>query len=105
MRIGIDYVFQDSFQMKDVYSSEKKEISVYLKSRLSKNWSAEGRYRYNLLKTNRGPLETYGVLRYDNECTAFELVGSKSHTFDRNYRGSTSITFRFFLKTLGGFGQ
>lgn len=105
LRVGIDYVFQDSFKMKDTYSSEKKEISVYVRSRLSKNWSAEGRYRYNFLKPYRGALETHGVLRYDNECTAVEIVGSKSYTFDRNYKGGTSINVRLFLKTLGGIGQ
>lgn len=105
LRVGIDYLFQEAFQMKNIYYSPKKEISIYVHSRLSKNWSAEGRYRYNLLKPNRGALETYGVLRYDNECTAVELVGSKSYTYDRNYRGNTSMKVRFYLKTLGGFGQ
>ncbi len=105
LSVGIDYLFQDSFRMKNIYSTAKKEISIFAKSRLTKNWSAEARHRYNLLKPNRGALETYGVLRYDNECTAVELVGKKSYTYDRNYRGSTSISVRFYLKTIGGFGQ
>ena len=104
-RIGLNYLFQDSFQLGDVYSSAKKEVSVYLRSQLTKNWSLEGRYRYNLLKTDRGPLETYGILRYDNECAAVEFEASKSYTQDRNYKGDTSITMRIYLKTLGGFGQ
>ena len=105
MRVGIDYLFQDAFQMKNIQFSAKKEVSFYVNSRLTKNWSAEGRDRYNLLKPNRGALEAYGSLRYDNECTAVELVGSKSYTYDRNYRGNTSIKVKLYLKTLGGIGQ
>lgn len=105
LRIGLNYLFQDSFRFGDVYSTAKKEVSVYVRSRLTKNWSLEGRYRYNLLKSDRGPLETYGILRYDNECAAVEFEASKSYTHDRNYKGDTSITMRFYLKTLGGFGQ
>ncbi len=104
-RIGLNYLFQDSFRFGDVYSTAKKEVSVYVRSRLTKNWSLEGRYRYNLLKSDRGPLETYGILRYDNECAAVEFEAGKSYTHDRNYKGDTSITMRFYLKTLGGFGQ
>jgi len=104
-RIGLNYLFQDSFHLGEVYSNPKKEVSVYVRSRLTKNWSLEGRYRYNLLKSDRGPLETYGILRYDNECAAVEFETGKSYTHDRNYKGDTSITMRFYLKTLGGFGQ
>ncbi len=105
LRVGVEYLFQDAFVMKNINYAPKKEISLYARSRLTKNWSAEGRYRYNLLKENKGALETYGVLRYDNECTAVELVGSKSYTHDRNYHGDTSVMIRVYLKTLGGFGQ
>ena len=77
-------------------------MTFYGISKLTKNFSAEARYRYNLIRDQKGPLESEALLRYDNECTTFEVGVSKSFTQDRNYRGDTSVSFRLYLKTLGG---
>ena len=102
LRLGINYLFQNAYQLGHQRFSEKKEITFYGRSQLSKNFSAEARYRYNLRKEHKGPLESEALLRYDNECTTFEMGISKSFTEDRNYRGNTSVNFRLYLKTLGG---
>lgn len=102
LRLGINYLFQDAYQLGDQFFSEKKEITFYGRSQLTRNFSGEARYRYNLKRDRKGPLESEAILRYDNECTTFEVGVSKSFTKDRNYRGNTSVNFRLYLKTLGG---
>ena len=102
LRLGVDYLFQDAYQLGQQQFREQKEITFYGRTKLTKNFSAEGRYRYNLKKNRKGPLESEALLRYDNECTTFEMSVSKSFTQDRNYRGNTSFNFRLYLKTLGG---
>ncbi|MBO7484115.1 MAG: LPS assembly protein LptD [Alphaproteobacteria bacterium] len=102
LRLGINYLFQDSYRLGQQKFDEEKEITFFGRSQLTKNFSTEARYRYNLLKDKKGPLESEALLRYDNECTTFEMGVSKSFTKDRNYRGNTSVNFRLYLKTLGG---
>ena len=102
LRLGVNYLFQDAYRLGQQTFSEKKEVTFYGRSKLTKNFSAEARYRYNLLRDQKGPLESEALLRYDNECTTFEIGVSKSFTQDRNYRGDTSVNFRLYLKTLGG---
>ncbi len=105
LRIGIDYLSQEGYTMSDKHFTSKKEYTLFGRSQLTKDLSLTGKYRYNLLKTQRGPLETSVVLRYDHDCATVELEGSKSYTKDRNYHGNTSVSMRFYLKTLGGIGQ
>ncbi|MGN0919229.1 MAG: LPS export ABC transporter permease LptF [Alphaproteobacteria bacterium] len=102
LRLGINYLFQDAYRLGQQSFSEKKEVTFYGRSQLTKNFSAEARYRYNLIRDEKGPLESEALLRYDNECTTFEIGVSKSFTQDRNYHGDTSVNFRLYLKTLGG---
>lgn len=102
LRLGVNYLFQDAYQLGDQSFSEKREVTFYGRSQLTRNFSAEARYRYNLRRDQKGPLESEAILRYDNECTTFEVGLSKSFTQDRNYRGDTSVNFRLYLKTLGG---
>ena len=102
LRLGVNYLFQNAYQLGQQFFDEKKEVTFYGRSQLTKNFSAEARYRYNLKKEHKGPLESEAILRYDNECTTFEVGLSKSFTADRNYRGDTSVNFRLYLKTLGG---
>ena len=102
LRLGITYLYQSAYSLGNQKFREKKEITFYGRSKLSKNFSAIAKYRYNLMKDRKGPLESEAILRYDNECTAFEMGVSKSFTADRNYRGDTSVNFRLYLKTLGG---
>lgn len=102
LRLGVSYLFQNAYRLAQQQFDEEKEVTFYGRSQLTKNISAEARYRYNLIKDKKGPLESEAVLRYDNECTTFELGLSKSFTKDRNYHGDTSVNFRLYLKTLGG---
>ena len=102
LRLGVNYLFQDAYRLGQQQFYEQKEVTLYGRSQLTKNFSAEARYRYNLIKNNKGPLESEALLRYDNECTTFEMGVSKSFTQDRNYHGDTSVNFRLYLKTLGG---
>lgn len=101
LRVGVDYLFQDDYAIGNQKFDEQKEVTFYAKSQLTKDWSLTGRYRYNLEKTDKGPLETSLNLRYDNECAAVEFSGRKSYTEDRNYHGNTAISVRLYLKTLG----
>ena len=103
-RIGLNYLYQGSYELDNKRYREENEIRFWANSKLSKNWQISGNYRYNLKKEG-GPIE-YGIqLRYDNECTALIFDLDKSYARDRNYKGSTSFMFKIFLKTLGGIGQ
>ena len=102
LRLGVSYLFQDAYQLGQQKFGEHKEVSFFGSAKLTKNFSLEGRYRYNLRRNRKGPLKSEALLRYDNECVTFDLSVSKSFTQDRNYRGNTSFNFRLYLKTLGG---
>lgn len=103
-RIGISYLYQHSYMLDNRRYDEENEVLFSASSQLSKNWQASGYYRYDL-KQNGRPIEYGSSLRYDNECTAVIFDLKKSFARDRNYKGSTSIMVKFFLKTLGGIGK
>lgn len=105
LRLGMDYLYQDGYKLGTKMFNKQEEITLYGRSKLTQNWSLEGRYRYNFLKTERGPLEASAVLRYDNDCAAVEFEGRKSYTKGRDYKGNSSVSVRLYLKTLGGIGQ
>ena len=104
LQIGVRYLFQGNYRLDNTSYSEKKEITLWAKSQLTRNWQIYGDYRYNLKKSG-GPIEYRVDLRYDNECTAVLFDLKKSYTRDRNYKGDTSFMIKFILKTLGGIGQ
>ena len=70
-------------------------------SRLSRQWSVTGLYRYDLAEDG-GPVEAGASVRYDNECLAVIFDLNKEFTQDRDYEGETSFMVKFVLKTLGG---
>ena len=104
LQIGVRYLFQGNYRLNNTSYDEKKEVTLWAKSQLTKNWQIYGDYRYNL-KKNGGPIEYRVDLRYDNECTAVLFDLKKSYARDRNYKGDTSFMIKFILKTLGGIGQ
>ena len=104
LRLGINYLFQGAYTLDNQNYNEENEIRFWMSSKLTKNWQANGFYRYNL-KKNGGPIEYGAQLRYDNECTALVFSFDKSFARDRNYKGSTSFMVKVFLKTLGGIGE
>ena len=101
LKLGIDYVYlKDTWIGNDFYPS-REEILFFGTSRLSRQWSLSGLYRYDLA-TDGGPVEAGAVLRYDNECLAVIFDLNKEFTQDRDYTGETSFMIKFELKTLGG---
>ena len=102
LRLGVSYLFQDAYRLGQQRFGEQKEVTFYGRTQLTKNFSLEGRYQYNLMRDRKGPLKSEAALRYDNECVTFDVSVSKSFTKDRNYKENTSINFRLYLKTLGG---
>ena len=104
LQIGVNYLFQGNYRLNNKSYAERKEVTLWAKSQLTKNWQLYGDYRYNLQK-NGGPTEYHLDLQYDNECTAVIFDLKKSFARDRNYRGDTSFMIKFILKTLGGIGQ
>ncbi|MBR6232138.1 MAG: LPS-assembly protein LptD, partial [Alphaproteobacteria bacterium] len=102
LRLGVNYLFQNAYQLGQQKFGEQKEVTFYGRTKLTKNFSLEGRYRYNLRRDREGPLKSEALLRYDNECVTLDFSIEKSFTRDRNYKGSTSFNFRLYLKTLGG---
>ena len=103
-RIGIYYLYQNSYVLDNKRYNEENEILFSASSKFSKNWQASGYYRYDLKKEG-GPIEYGTSLRYDNECTALIFNLKRSFARDRDYKGSTSFTVKFILKTLGGIGK
>ncbi|MBP5343554.1 MAG: LPS export ABC transporter permease LptF [Alphaproteobacteria bacterium] len=104
LQVGVRYLFQGNYRLDNTSYSERKEVTFWAKSQLTKSWQISGDYRYNL-KKNGGPIQYRVNLRYDNECTAVLFDLKKSYARDRNYRGDTSFMVKFILKTLGGVGQ
>ena len=101
LRLGIDYMYlKDTWIGNDFYPS-REEILLFGSSRLSRQWSLSGLYRYDLAKDG-GPVEAGAILRYDNECLAVIFDLNKEFTQDRDYTGETSFMVKFELKTLGG---
>lgn len=101
LRLGIDYVYLNSYQISDNYYPTREEVVFYGSSKLTKSWSLSGYYRYDL-SGDGGPIESGGALRYDNECLALVFELDKSFTRDRDYEGGTSFMLKVILKTLGG---
>lgn len=101
LRLGIDYVYLKNTTLGDTFYPSREEILVFGSSRLTKQWSITGFYRYDLA-ADGGPIESGATLRYDNECTAILFDLSKEFTRDRDYKGGTSFMVKFVLKTLGG---
>ena len=101
LRLGIDYVYLKNTTLGDTFYPSREEILVFGSSRLTKQWSVTGFYRYDLA-ADGGPIESGATLRYDNECTAILFDLSKEFTRDRDYKGGTSFMVKFVLKTLGG---
>lgn len=101
LRLGIDYMYlKDSWIGNNFYPS-REELLLFGSSRLSRQWSVAGLYRYDLAKDG-GPIEAGATVRYDNECLAVIFDLNKSFTEDRDYTGETSFMVKFVLKTLGG---
>ena len=101
LRLGVDYVYLKDTWIGNNFYPSREEILLFGSSRLSRQWSLAGLYRYDLAKDG-GPVETGATLRYDNECLAIIFDLSKSFTEDRDYTGETSFMVKFVLKTLGG---
>lgn len=101
LRLGIDYVYLNEYQISDNFYPTREEVVFYGKSKLTKSWTLSGYYRYDL-SGNGGPIEAGGALRYDNECLGLIFEVDKSFTQDRDYKGGTSFMLKVILKTLGG---
>ena len=101
LRLGIDYTQLKAVSLADTFYNERKEVLLFGSSKLSKNWSMSGYYRYNFAREDKGPTEYGTVLQYDNDCTAIVFDLSRSFTSDRDYQGDTSFVVKFVLKTLG----
>ncbi|MBR5130058.1 MAG: LPS export ABC transporter permease LptF [Alphaproteobacteria bacterium] len=101
LRLGVDYVYLKDTWIGNNFYPSREEILLFGSSRLSRQWSLSGLYRYDLAKEG-GPVEASAILRYDNECLAVIFDLSKEFTEDRDYTGETSFMVKFELKTLGG---
>ena len=105
LQVGVRYLLQGNYRLDNTSYAERKEVTFWAKSQLTKSWQISGEYRYNLKEKNGGPIQYSMNLRYDNECAAILFDLKKSYARDRNYRGDTSFMIKFVLKTLGGVGQ
>lgn len=101
LRLGIDYVYLKDTWIGNNYYPSREEILLFGSSRLSRQWSVTGLYRYDLADDG-GPVEAGASVRYDNECLAVIFDLNKEFTQDRDYEGETSFMVKFVLKTLGG---
>lgn len=101
LRLGVDYVYLKDTWIGNNFYPSREEILLFGSSRLSRQWSLSGLYRYDLAE-NGGPVEAGAILRYDNECLAVIFDLNKEFTQDRDYTGETSFMVKFELKTLGG---
>ncbi len=101
LRLGVSYTQLKAISLADTFYNEREEILFFGSSRLSKKWNLSGYYRYNMAQEDKGPIEYGSLLQYDNDCTAIVFDLSRSFTEDRDYKGDTSFTVKFVLKTLG----
>jgi LPS-assembly protein len=101
LRLGISYIYLKKTQTESSFYPSREEIVLYGSTKLTKDWSLWGSYRYNLAKDG-GPVKYTATARYDNECLAVLFDVSRSFTKDRDYKGDTSFMVKFILKTIGG---
>lgn len=101
LRIGANYLYLTEQNSSDYAYDTREEIYLWASSQLTRQWSATGYYRYNLVNGTK-PLEGGFSLRYDNECTALLFELEKSYGQDKDYKGDTTFMVKIILKTLGG---
>ena len=99
LRLGVDYAYIKEINSAVAQYPTREEVLFFGSSKISPAWSVSGYYRYDL--KDKQTVETGGMLRWENNCTAIVLDAGRSFTEDRNYSGNTSIKLKLILKTLG----
>jgi len=96
LRLDLNYAFFD----KTEEFADREEATVALTSQLTERWSARVDTRRDL--TSEGGALSYGAaLRYECDCSDFELNYRRDFTRDRDVPPSESLIFRLTLKGLG----
>ena len=97
-RLSTRYVFFDSDQ--DSEFDSREEVSLSLKSKLSRHWS--GRVFGTRELTNGGAQRDLGVrLAYEDECLFFAVEYVRKDIEVDDVKPSNAVFFRIGLKTLG----
>ncbi len=77
----------------------REEVRLEARARFTENWSARIGGRRDLEEGEM--INNFLGLTYEDECTAFEASYRRSFTRDRGIEPSTSVLFRFRLKSVG----
>jgi LPS-assembly protein len=96
LRLNLNYAFFDKAEE----FADREEVTVALTSQLTERWTARVHTRRDL--TSEGGALYYGAaLRYDCDCSDFELTYLRLFTRDRDVPPTESLIFRVTLKSLG----
>lgn len=98
------YIYLQPNQNSYYTTSERKELYLSLKSKLTKDWSVSIYDRIDLTD-NGGSLEHGGLLTYEDECLELSFVAKKYNYDDPTMDDDYEFGLTFFFKTLGGFGS
>lgn len=80
----------------------RKEIYLSLRSKITRNWSANIFTREDLV--NKKAISHGGGISYEDECSRFSFSAEKEYSEDPSAENDITFYFSFFLKTLGGVG-
>jgi LPS-assembly protein len=99
-RASVSYSFYENGQVTD---EQLEEIAYRLQYDFNENWSLAGKRRENLEQSR--PIEDSFAIRYEDDCSEFELRYQRDYTELGNLEPTSSLMLYFNLRTLGGLGK
>jgi lipopolysaccharide assembly outer membrane protein LptD (OstA) len=106
LNLTVNYVYLRNMFVEDDLQVRKDEVNAYVKSQLTRFWSAYFGNRYDLYQDR--DISIIGGLTYENDCFKFNLNVINEFTRDRDYTGNKAVALSLTFKTLGtvstGFG-
>jgi len=97
---SLSYSFYEEGQVGD---ERLEEIAYRLQYDFDQNWSVAGKRRENLNLSR--PIVDSLAIRYEDDCSAFELRYQRDYTELGNIEPTSSVMLYFDLLTLGGLGR
>ena len=78
---------------------EREEVALAFTTQITDHWLMQLTTHYDLADDQA--LRHSGLLRYQDECIVFDILGARSFFRDEDVEPSTSVLFRIKFKNLG----
>lgn len=100
-RVDIGYV--KLARSNNIYKTSLSQLNWQFSSKINDSWSVSYAEVRNFLHTEKGPLNRYATIAWENECFKFETGLFKSLVQVGEIKPSTGFLFQFTFKNLGNF--